>query len=168
MFISRKQYRVFNEFQVSMPVSTLRQLLHQQPAVHTGGSTSDKAKYLSPLTDGETSTINSTKRSSVCYDYMEQRLFIEIRRRDGLQCRQIHLKLLELYGDDAISYWEVCSWSWQFLMNRQYLEDAKKTGRPPISAFSFEFRVHSKRCRLPLFDALPRSCTFLQQPYFTF
>jgi hypothetical protein len=39
---------------------------------------------------------------------------------------------------------------------------------PPISVFSFEFRVHSRRCHLPLFDAFPRPCTLLQQLCFTF
>jgi hypothetical protein len=39
---------------------------------------------------------------------MEQRLFIKICRRDGLQYEQICLKLPELYGGDALSYSEVC------------------------------------------------------------
>jgi hypothetical protein len=57
-------YRVFKALDVSKPVSTARQLLHRQPAVYTEGSTQDKAKYPSPLTDRDTSMINSSKRSS--------------------------------------------------------------------------------------------------------
>jgi hypothetical protein len=38
---------------------------------------------------------------------MEQHLFIKFSRQDGLQCKQIHLKLLEVYGGDALSYSEV-------------------------------------------------------------
>jgi hypothetical protein len=50
---------------------------------------------------------------------MEQCLFIKISWRDSLQCRQLHLTLLELYGDDAPSYSEVYYWSGQFLMGRE-------------------------------------------------
>jgi hypothetical protein len=60
---------------------------------------------------------------------MEQRPFIKISRLDGLQCRKIHHKLLELYGDDALFYSEMCYWSRQFLMGREYAEDARRTGR---------------------------------------
>jgi hypothetical protein len=67
---------------------------------------------------------------------MEQRLFVKIGRRDGRQCRQIHLKLLELYGGDALSYLEVCYWSRQFLLDRDRVEGARRTGRPP------DFIVH--------------------------
>jgi hypothetical protein len=67
---------------------------------------------------------------------MEQRLFVKISRRDGLQCRQLHLKLPELYGDDALFNSEVCDGSQQFVMGREYVEDGRRTGRLP------DFRVH--------------------------
>jgi hypothetical protein len=38
---------------------------------------------------------------------MEQRLVVEISRLDSLPCMQIHLKLPERYGGDALSYSEV-------------------------------------------------------------
>jgi hypothetical protein len=91
---------------------------------------------------------------------MEQRLFIKIRRRDGLCCKQIHLKLLELYGGDGFSYSEVCYWIKQFFMRREHVEEARKTGRL-ISVFSFELRVCQMSCSLHLFDALPRPRTLL-------
>jgi hypothetical protein len=56
----------------------------------------------------------------------------------------------------------------QLLMGRESVEDARRTGRPPISVFSFEFRVHSRRCHLPLFDVLPTPDTLLQQSCFPF
>jgi hypothetical protein len=67
--------------------------------------------------------------------------------------------MLELYGDDALSYSEVCHGSRQFLMGREYVEDASRTSQPPISVFGFKLRVHSRRCHFPLFDALPRPQT---------
>jgi hypothetical protein len=70
---------------------------------------------------------------------MEECFFIKINRRDGLQCRQIQIKLLKLYGDDVLSYSKVCHWSRQFLMGREYVEDARRTGRPPD--FSVQLRI---------------------------
>jgi hypothetical protein len=49
------------------------------------------------------SKINSIKWSSVGYGHMEEHFFIKVGRRDGLQCRQTHHKLLEQYVDDALS-----------------------------------------------------------------
>jgi hypothetical protein len=42
-----------------------------------------------------------------------------------------HVKLLDLYGGDALSYSEACHWSRQFFMSGKPVEDAKRTGRPP-------------------------------------
>jgi hypothetical protein len=72
---------------------------------------------------------------------MDQLLFISIDRRDCPPCKQMHPKLLGLYGGDALSYSEVCYWSRQFLMGREYVEDAGRTERLLISVFSFEIRV---------------------------
>jgi hypothetical protein len=69
---------------------------------------------------------------------MEQCIFVTISRRDGLQCRQIHLKLLELYSDDALSYSEEYFWSWQFLMDREYIKDAEDW---PTPDFSVQLRI---------------------------
>jgi hypothetical protein len=125
----------------------VHQPLHQQPAVHTEELISDKAKYPSPLTGRDISTINSTKWSSVRSGHIEQRLFIQISRRDGLQCRQIHFKLLEVDGDEALSYVEVCDWSGQFLMGRKYVEDARRTGRS--RDFSVQLRIQSAVEQMP-------------------
>jgi hypothetical protein len=100
-------------------VSIARQLLYWKPAVHTEESTSEKAKYPSPPTDRDT---------SVRHSHLEQRLFIKISQRDGLQCKRLHLNLVELYGDDALSYSEVRYWSRQFLIDWEYVEDARRTG----------------------------------------
>jgi hypothetical protein len=62
---------------------------------------------------------------------MEQRLFIRIGHVDAPQCMQIHVKLFELYGRDALSYSEVCYWNRQFIMGREYVEDARRDVRPP-------------------------------------
>jgi hypothetical protein len=70
---------------------------------------------------------------------MEQPLFIRISCRDGLQRKQTHLKLLELYGSDALSYSQVCYGSRQSLMGREYVEDTRRTGRPLTSVYNFEF-----------------------------
>jgi hypothetical protein len=59
---------------------------------------------------------------------MEQLLFIKISRWDCLQWKQIHLKLLERSGDNALSYLEVCHWSRQFLPDWEYAQDARSTG----------------------------------------
>jgi hypothetical protein len=72
---------------------------------------------------------------------MGQYLFIKISRRDDLECRQLHLKLFELCGDDALSYSEVCYWSRQFLMGWKYVEDPRRTLRPP--GFSVQLRIQS-------------------------
>jgi hypothetical protein len=79
-----------------------------------------------------TSTISSKKRSSGPYNQVEQRFFVKISRRDGSQCRQIHLKFLERYGDDTLSYSEVCYCNAQFVMVEEFVEDASRTaGRSP-------------------------------------
>jgi hypothetical protein len=146
-------------FEVSTPISTARQLLHRQPAIHTEELTQDKAKYPSPLTDRDTLTINFTKRSSVHCGHVEQRLYIEVSPRDGLQCMQMYLKLLERPRDDALSYSRVAigadssSWPRSMSNTQEGLADSS------ISVFSFEFRTHSRRCYLPLFNALPRPRT---------
>jgi hypothetical protein len=57
---------------------------------------------------------------------MEQRLLVTI-NQDVLQCKKIHFRLLELHGDDALSYSEVCSWSRQFLFGWENVENARKT-----------------------------------------
>jgi hypothetical protein len=72
---------------------------------------------------------------------------MKVSRRDGLQCRQIHLKLLELYGDDALSYSEACYWSRQGLMDREDVEGARRTGRS--TDFSVQPRIQSKLQEIP-------------------
>jgi hypothetical protein len=91
-------YRIFKKFDVSRPVSTARRLLHWQPVAHTKESTSEKTRYPNPPTDRDTSTINSIKLSSIRYGHLERPLSVKVSRRDGLQCRLIRLKLLELEG----------------------------------------------------------------------
>jgi hypothetical protein len=61
---------------------------------------------------------------------MEQRLFIKIFHRDGLRCQQIYLKLLELYGRDALSDSQESYRSREFLMYRENVENARRTGQP--------------------------------------
>jgi hypothetical protein len=141
------KYRVFKKFSGLTPMSTNRQLFHRQPAVHTEESTYDKAKHPTPLTDKDTSTISSGKGSSARSGHMEQRLFLKISRRDDLQCRKIHLKLLELDDDDALSYSEVCCWSWQFLMGREYIENKRRTDRP--SDFTVQLRIQTALEEVP-------------------
>jgi hypothetical protein len=72
---------------------------------------------------------------------------MKISRRDGLQCRQIYLKLVELCGNDALSYSEVCYWSQQFFIGRESVEDAKRTHRP--SDFSIQLRIQSAHEEMP-------------------
>jgi hypothetical protein len=62
--------------------------------------------------------------------FIGKALFIKIGRRNALQCTPIHVKLLKLYGDDALSYSEVYVVGRQFLMGREYVNDARKTGWP--------------------------------------
>jgi hypothetical protein len=73
-----------------------------------------------------------------------------------LQCKQIHFKLLEPYSGDRLSHSKVCYWSGQFTMGRKHVEDARRTGQHPISLFSFEFRVPSRKFHLHLPDGLSR------------
>jgi hypothetical protein len=75
-------------------------------------------------------------------------LVIKISRRDGLQYKQIHLKLLKLYGGDGLSYSEVCYWSKQFLMGLEYVEDPRRTGRPVD--FGVQLRIQSALEEMPL------------------
>jgi hypothetical protein len=56
-------------------------------------------------------------------------LFIKINHRNVLECKEICLKLLELYGGDAFSDSEVCYWSSQFLIDRENVEDSRITDR---------------------------------------
>jgi hypothetical protein len=79
---------------------------------------------------------------------MEQHLVVQISLGDNLQCRQIHFKLLELDGDDALSYSEVCYWNQQFLMGPEYVEDARRTARAPD--FSVQLRIQSALEEMPL------------------
>jgi hypothetical protein len=79
---------------------------------------------------------------------MEQCLFIKSSRQNGLWCMQIHFKLLELYADNALSYSEVCSWSRQFLIDREYVEDARRTDQPPD--LGFRLRIQSALEKLPI------------------
>jgi hypothetical protein len=79
---------------------------------------------------------------------MEQRLFIKSRRQNGLRCMQIHFKLLKLYAGNALSYSEVCYWSRQFLMGREYVEDARRTSQP--LDLGFRLRIQSALEKLPL------------------
>jgi hypothetical protein len=120
---------------------------------------SERVRYPSSLTDRDTSTRDSTKWSYVRYGHMEQRLFIQISRRDGVDCKKLHIKLLELYGDDALSYPEVCYWSQPFLMGRECVKHARRTGRPPD--FNVHLRIQSAFGEIPLllFDAFPRPHT---------
>jgi hypothetical protein len=62
---------------------------------------------------------------------MEQRPLIKITRLKGLMSKEIHSKLLLLYGTEALSYLEVEYWRRQFSMGREYVEDTRRTGRPP-------------------------------------
>jgi hypothetical protein len=78
---------------------------------------------------------------------MEQRLFNKITRPDGLQCKQIPLKLLELYDDYALSYSQMCYQSRHSLMGREYVEDARRTGRR--SDFGIQLRIQSGLEELP-------------------
>jgi hypothetical protein len=119
-------------------MSTARPLLHRQVAVHTETSTSDKAKYPSPLTDRDTLMISSTNRSSIRSGHTEQRRFIKIGQWEGVQWEQLQLQLLELYGDDILSHWEMCYWSRQFLLGREYAEEARMTVRFQDSASNSE------------------------------
>jgi hypothetical protein len=49
--------------------------------------------------------------------------------------------MLELYGDDVLSYPEVWYWSRQFLRGRGHVEDARRTG--PHPDFSVQVRSQS-------------------------
>jgi hypothetical protein len=62
---------------------------------------------------------------------MEQQLLIKITRLEGLTSKEIHSKLLLLYGTEALSDSEVGYWRRQFSMGREYVEDSRRTGRPP-------------------------------------
>jgi hypothetical protein len=62
---------------------------------------------------------------------MEQRLLINFTRLEGLTSKEIHSKLLLLYGTEGLSYSKVGYWRRQFSMGREYVEDARRTGRPP-------------------------------------
>jgi hypothetical protein len=56
------------------------------------------------------------------------------------------------------------SWAGSMLKTQERLTDL----RFQRSVVNFEFRVHSRRYHLPLFDALPKPHTLLQQPCLTF
>jgi hypothetical protein len=159
-----RRYGLFKEFYLSIPVSTARQLLHREPAAHTEESTEDKAKYPSPLTDRDTSMMNSTKRSSVRYRYMEN--VSSLRSAGGRVCSACR------YTSSCSNYTVMMS----FLTRRcttgagssRWAGSLSKAQRgladPSISVFNFEFRGHLRRCHMPLFDALPRPHTLLQHP----
>jgi hypothetical protein len=55
----------------------------------------------------------------------------QIARLEGLTSMKSHSKLLLLYGTEVLSYLEVGYWRRQFSMGREYVEDSRKTGRPP-------------------------------------
>jgi hypothetical protein len=72
---------------------------------------------------------------------MERCLVIKISRRDGLQCKKIHIKLLELYGRLG-SLTQRCdigaySSSWTGSIFKRY----ERMANLPISVFKLEFRV---------------------------
>jgi hypothetical protein len=100
--------------------------------------------------------------------HMEQRLFNQVIRRDGVHCRQIHLKLLELYGDDALSYSEMFCWSGQFLVGREHVGDARRIGRRP--EFNIQLRIQSLLEEIPLTDVrcIAEASQAPAKPCFTF
>jgi hypothetical protein len=149
-------------------MSTAHQGFQGQPAVNTEESKEDKAKHRSPSINRDTSTINSTKRSSARSGHKEQRL--SLRLAGGTACTTS--KRISSYSNDTVmmpSLIRRCvigagSSSWARSMSKA--QDG--LAEPPISVFSFEFRVHLRRCHLALFGALPRPRTLLQQSRFTF
>jgi hypothetical protein len=50
--------------------------------------------------------------------------------------------------DDTLSCSEVCDWSRQFLMGREYLEGARRNGQSPD--FSVQLRIQSALKEMPL------------------
>jgi hypothetical protein len=60
---------------------------------------------------------------------MEERFFVKITCRNGLEYRQIHLNLFKLPDAEMLSHSEMCSWGGQFFMDLVFVKDARGTGR---------------------------------------
>ena len=58
------------------------------------------------------------------------RSYIKMRTELGIKPIDIHEELVELYGEDAVSYNTVCSWAKQFREGRMEIEDKPRLGRP--------------------------------------
>jgi hypothetical protein len=70
---------------------------------------------------------------------MEQRVLIKSLREEGHELTQIHSKLVEHYGDKALSYPYVSYWVLQFCEEQESIEDSRRSGRP--SDFQTRFRI---------------------------
>jgi hypothetical protein len=62
-----------------------------------------------------------------------------------MQCTQIHFKLLEQYGDDILSYAEVCCWSREFLT-----AGSMPKMQEGLANFSVQLRIQSALDEMPL------------------
>jgi hypothetical protein len=54
---------------------------------------------------------------------MEQRIFVKLSTDDRLPAIEIHRKLVERYGDEALSYPAVTYWRRQLALGRRDLKD---------------------------------------------
>jgi hypothetical protein len=78
---------------------------------------------------------------------MEHYLPIKIGCLEGPPHKQIHLKLLELYAH-ALFCSELYSWNKWFVLGWEYVENARRTGRPP--GLGIQLRIQSELDGLPL------------------
>jgi hypothetical protein len=70
---------------------------------------------------------------------MEPRVVIKYLREEGHGSTQVHSKLVEDYGDKALSYPDVSDSMQQFHMGQESVEDSRRSGRPPD--FQTHFRI---------------------------
>jgi hypothetical protein len=70
---------------------------------------------------------------------MEQRIFIKIASESGLNDIETHQKLVDRFGQDALSYRTMMYWPCEFHDGKPDAQDISRPGRPPD--FVIRFRI---------------------------
>jgi hypothetical protein len=97
---------------------------------------------------------------------MEQRVLIKCLREEGHGSTQIHSKLVEHYGDKAVSYPGVSYWGGSFQWGEKTLKIGGAAEDCWISKLISESMEHSKHRPMLQFKTLLRLRALLRQRYF--